>query len=105
MVSAAAYNTDTSDTLIPHGLFRGVFTTAGGIIEGAEGADPERSAAVQSYFGPSPGLSPSSGKWWPRTSERRRTRSFRSPPGTCHPRSGGRCRDKRWPISPVTRSG
>lgn len=50
MAQAITYETDTSDMLIPHGLFRSVFATTSAIIDGVPDDDAERAAAVYSYF-------------------------------------------------------
>lgn len=47
MTQLATYSTDTSDMLIPHGLFRDFFATAPGIVDRAAGATTV--AAVHSY--------------------------------------------------------
>lgn len=49
MVQTATYDTDTSDMLIPHGVFRTFFGGAGAIIAGTADADAERVACVHSY--------------------------------------------------------
>jgi hemerythrin-like domain-containing protein len=50
MVQSVTYATDTSDMLIPHGLFRTVFATADEIIDAVPDGNAERVAAVYSYF-------------------------------------------------------
>ncbi|MHB8719542.1 MAG: hemerythrin domain-containing protein [Candidatus Dormibacteria bacterium] len=50
MTQAIEYHTDTSDMLIPHGLFRSALTSAAGIIEQVGAADRERCGAVSSYL-------------------------------------------------------
>lgn len=50
MADIATYDTDTSDMLIPHGLFRSIFATAEGIIGSVTADDAQRVAAVHSYF-------------------------------------------------------
>lgn len=50
MAQIATYNTDTSDMLIPHGLFRSFFATASGIVEGTPPGGATTVAAVHSYL-------------------------------------------------------
>lgn len=50
MVQTATYQTDTSDMLIPHGLFRSAFATADEIVDATSSGDAEKVAAVYSYF-------------------------------------------------------
>ncbi len=50
MTQAVEYHTDTSDMLIPHGMFRTSLATAGPIIAAASRGDAERTATVASYL-------------------------------------------------------
>lgn len=50
MVQAATHHTDTSDMLIPHGVFRSFFGTAVQIVAGTSAGDRDEVAAVQSYI-------------------------------------------------------
>lgn len=50
MTQTALYHTDTSDLHIPHGMFRGVFGPAAGIVESVAPGDAERVAAVSTYL-------------------------------------------------------
>ncbi len=50
MTQTVAYQTDTSDMLIPHGMFRTGFASAGAIIARASRGDAEQTALVSSYF-------------------------------------------------------
>ena len=50
MTAPATYHTDTSDMLIPHGLFRKALGSAGEVIGGVSTGDGEHLAAVTSYF-------------------------------------------------------
>jgi hemerythrin-like domain-containing protein len=50
MTQAVEYQTDTSDMLIPHGVFRTGFASAGSIIAGVRPGDVERTALVGSYL-------------------------------------------------------
>lgn len=50
MTDTPIYETETSDMLIPHNLFRSVFATSSQVVAGVRNADIERIAAVHSYF-------------------------------------------------------
>ncbi len=50
MTQAVQYQTDTSDMLIPHGMFRSSFASAGPIIAAVRPGDAERTALVGSYL-------------------------------------------------------
>lgn len=50
MTETALYRTDTSDLHIPHGMFRGVFGPAPGIVESVATGDTRRVAAVSTYL-------------------------------------------------------
>ena len=49
MTQLATYQTDTSDMLIPHGVFRSFFATVTGIVDGVTATDTESVAVVHSY--------------------------------------------------------
>ena len=48
--SAQLYDTDTSDMRIPHGMFRNVLGSAGGVVAGVRPGDAEHATVVGSYF-------------------------------------------------------
>jgi len=50
MTETATYQTETSDMLIPHNLFRSVFRTADQLIAGVPDGDAAKVDAVSSYF-------------------------------------------------------
>ncbi|MGH7721616.1 MAG: hemerythrin domain-containing protein [Candidatus Dormibacteria bacterium] len=50
MTQTLEYQTDTSDMLLPHGLFRSAFASAGGIIAAAGREGAEQTAVVSSYL-------------------------------------------------------
>jgi hemerythrin-like domain-containing protein len=50
MTETATYDTDTSDMLIPHGMFRAAFATADRVIDAVPAGDAPRVAAAHSYF-------------------------------------------------------
>ncbi|MFI5286057.1 MAG: hemerythrin domain-containing protein [Candidatus Dormibacteria bacterium] len=50
MTETATYETETSDMLIPHNLFRSVFASADQVITGVRDGDSQKMAAVYSYF-------------------------------------------------------
>lgn len=50
MAQALTHRTDTSDMLIPHGVFRRVLADAYVILDGVSEGDTEHGAAVRSYF-------------------------------------------------------
>jgi len=50
VTQTVAYQTDTSDMLIPHGVFRSAFTNAPAIIAAVQPGDMERAALVGSYL-------------------------------------------------------
>ena len=50
MTQIAVYNTDTSDMLIPHGLFRTFFATSAAIVDGVPAENAETVALVHSYL-------------------------------------------------------
>lgn len=50
MAQVLAHRTDTSDMLIPHGVFRRVLADAYVILDGVSEGDTEHGAAVWSYF-------------------------------------------------------
>lgn len=50
MTQTAVYQTDTSDMLIPHGLFRSAFSEASALVRGVAAQDTARRAAVSSYL-------------------------------------------------------
>ena len=49
MTETAVYQTDTSDMLIPHGLFRSALTAAPDLVRNLRPGDIERCGAVSSY--------------------------------------------------------
>lgn len=50
MTDEYSYQTDTSDMLIPHNLFRGAFASAPDVIGGVSPGAAEHAAVVNSYF-------------------------------------------------------
>lgn len=50
MTGTVIYQTETSDMLIPHNLFRSAFATANQVVAGVRSDDTEKIAAVYSYF-------------------------------------------------------
>lgn len=50
MTETAIHRTDTSDMLIPHGMFRSVLAGAGPIIASVDDGDAEHGAIVHSYL-------------------------------------------------------
>ncbi|HEY6538649.1 MAG TPA: hemerythrin domain-containing protein [Candidatus Dormibacteraeota bacterium] len=50
MTQAVEYQTDTSDMLIPHAMFRTSLASAGRIVAGASRGDAEQTAMVASYL-------------------------------------------------------
>lgn len=50
MTQTVEYQTDTSDMLVPHGMFRTFFSSAGPIIAGASRSDSDDAALVSSYL-------------------------------------------------------
>ena len=50
MTEPGTYQTDTSDMLIPHNLFRSAFASAPDIIERVSDGDAAQAAVVNSYF-------------------------------------------------------
>jgi len=50
MTDTVTYETETSDMLIPHNLFRSVFATGNEVIANVRSDDAKRIAAIHSYF-------------------------------------------------------